>query len=119
MGTTTFGQFLTERRLAAKFGLRELAKKANITPSYLSDIENDRRTPSEDVLRVLANVLQTDPGELISRAGRVGEVVSEYVKEEPTAGVLFRKVAEGRLDKQAIEKLIKQTEQLSKKDGDK
>jgi transcriptional regulator with XRE-family HTH domain len=115
MTMTSFGQFLQDRRVAAGMGLRELARKADITPSYLSDIENDRRVPSEEVLRTLARLLDLDPIELITRAGRLGEVVEGYIKEEPAAGVLFRKVAEGRLGRDAIDQLIRQTEELAKK----
>ncbi|WP_437606338.1 helix-turn-helix transcriptional regulator [Sorangium sp. So ce834] len=110
----SLGQRLQDRRIGAGMGLRELARKADITPSYLSDIESDRRVPSEDVLRTLANLLHLDADELISRAGRVGELVEDYIKGEPAAGILFRKVAEGRLNKNAIEQLIKHTEKLTK-----
>ncbi len=45
-------------RLAADFSLRDLTKRVSVTPSYLSDIENDRRVPSQEVLSAIAAVLQ-------------------------------------------------------------
>lgn len=116
----SFGEYLQAARNAAGFKLREFAKLVGIAPSYLSDIENDRRVPSEDVLRKLARELKLDMTELLGRAGRMGDVVERYVQSQPVAGVLFRKIADGRLDDQQIQKLMKQTEAMAagKKKGE-
>ncbi len=53
----TFGAILRESRKAAGFGLRELCKKVEISPAYLSDIELGRRLPSDDVLLALASAI--------------------------------------------------------------
>jgi transcriptional regulator with XRE-family HTH domain len=45
----TLGQVIRDARVAAGTTLREFARTLDITPSYQSDIENDRRIPSEDV----------------------------------------------------------------------
>lgn len=102
-------------RVGKRLGLRELAKAAGIAPSYLSDIENDRRIPSEDVLRKLAEVLALDFDELMAQAGKFGERADRYLRRHPTAGTLFRRLSERNLSDEALEKLLKEADRLSKK----
>ena len=47
-------------------------------------------------------------------ASRVGEGAEAYLKAEPTAGVLFRRVAEERLDERALQELLARVDQMSK-----
>lgn len=42
-----FGESLRKMRLARGMSLRQLAREAGISPSYLSDIELGRRLPAE------------------------------------------------------------------------
>lgn len=113
----TLGEYIEAARNAAGYKLREFAKKVGIAPSYMSDIENNRRVPSEDVLAKIAEHLKVSMSDLLGRAGRVGVVVERYMQEQPAAGVLFRKVAEGRLDNDQIQTLLKKTDQMAKKGG--
>lgn len=111
----TLGEYIEAARNAAGFKLREFAKKIGIAASYMSDIENNRRVPSEYVLKKIAEHLNLGMTELMGRAGRMGGTVERYMQEQPAAGVLFRKVAEGRLDNEQIQTLLKQTDQMAKK----
>src|SRR5687767_13637191 len=54
-----FGSIIRRKRLSLNLGLRELARQLEISPSYLSEIENDTKTPGTLVLRQLAVALQT------------------------------------------------------------
>ena len=87
--------------------LRDITKKLHITPSYLSDIENNRRVPSEEVLRKLADLLKLDYDDLMARAGRFGKDALRYMKRTPAAGVLLRRLAEGKAPRETVEKLLK------------
>jgi ribosome-binding protein aMBF1 (putative translation factor) len=51
MNNHTLGDIVREARLAKEQSLRQVSKLLEITPSYMSDIENDRRVPSEEVLQ--------------------------------------------------------------------
>ncbi|NTW88880.1 MAG: helix-turn-helix transcriptional regulator, partial [Desulfobulbaceae bacterium] len=42
--------------------MSELAKKADINPAYLSQIENGKRNPTIDTMKVIATVLGIDIG---------------------------------------------------------
>ena len=108
----TLGQQIRDARVAAGISLRALARQLEVAPSYLNDIENDRRVPSEPVLMRIAAELGLDADLLLAAAGRVGEGAREYMKANPTAGVLFRKVSDAGLDEQALKKLLEQAERM-------
>ena len=103
--------------MAVGLSLRALARQLEVAPSYMNDIENDRRVPSEAVLRRIASELGLDADLLLAAAGRVGEGAREYIRANPTAGVLFRRVSDAGLDEQDLKKLLKQAEKMiSKRD---
>lgn len=114
MQERTLGDMIRDARLAKSRGLRELAKELDITPSYLSDIENDRRIPAEDVLRKIATMLGLDVDHLLAAAGRFGEDAERYMKRNPSVGVLFRRITEQGLREDDIQKLVKQVDKLGK-----
>jgi transcriptional regulator with XRE-family HTH domain len=47
-------------RRGAQLSLRELARQTDVTPSYLSDIENGRRLPAADTSDRIAAALHID-----------------------------------------------------------
>lgn len=55
----TLGQRVTMLRERKKWTQRELAERAGISVTFLSEVENDKRNPSSDVLLRLANALNT------------------------------------------------------------
>lgn len=115
----TLGQQIRHARVAAGMPLRALARQLKVAPSYMNDIENDRRVPSEAVLRRIASELDLDADLLLAGAGRVGEGAREYIRANPTAGVLFRRMSDAGLDEQDVKKLLQQAEKMiSKRDKD-
>ena len=72
-GAQSLGNAIREGRVAKDMTLRELARELRISPSYLSDIENDRRVPAEDILRRIAELLNLSFDDLMALAGRFGE----------------------------------------------
>lgn len=109
----TLGDRVRAARVRAGLSLRDLAKQLDkATPSYLSDIENDRRVPSEKVLLNLSRILELDFDELMGAAGRFGEDTDRYLRRQPTAGVLMRRLSQQNLDEDALELLLKQAERL-------
>jgi transcriptional regulator with XRE-family HTH domain len=57
MTTEHLGQEVRRRRLAADITLRGLAARLSISPAHLSDIEHNRRRPSEKLLKKIAHEL--------------------------------------------------------------
>lgn len=114
----TLGDVVRDARLRRGLGLRQLASIIQKTPSYLSDIENDRRVPAEDVLSDLARELSLDFDELMSLAGRFGEQAERYLKRQPEAARLFRRISAANLPADDLRKLIDAAEDLARNKGD-
>ena len=98
-------------RLNKHLGLRELARQLDMAPSYLSDIENDRRTPAESVLRALAAVLDQSLDELMALGGRIGDEAERYVRTTPAAALLLRRLSEGPTDERLLREWLKELDQ--------
>ena len=104
---------IREARVGLGLGLRKLARMLDISPTHLSDIENNRRIPSEDLLKKLAENLQLDFDELMVQIGKVYNVTEKYVQKVPQAVTLFRKVSEHNLSPADLKKLEARAEQLA------
>ena len=113
--TETLGAYIRQARVRRGITLRQLAGQLGITPSYLSDIENDRRVPAQEVLEGISRSLRLDLNELLARAGRLDPETQEYLKRSPAAIRLFRRIAAHRLDEEALAKLEKSAEQLGQR----
>ena len=113
LSNKSLGDVVREARASKGLSLRQLALHLNKTPSYLSDIENDRRVPAEDLLRQIARVFSLDFDDLMARGGRFGEDTVRYVMKTPAAGSLFRRVTEHNLQEGDLKKLAKFTERLA------
>ena len=62
-----FAARLQSARQLRKLSQSELAEKAGLQPSAISHFENDRRSPSFDNLKTLANVLDVPTDYLLGR----------------------------------------------------
>ena len=66
----TFGSYVRHLRIKNKIGQRELAKIIGVAPSYLNDIEKNKRTaPRIDLIKKLSTVLKADLNLLNDLAG--------------------------------------------------
>ncbi len=72
MKATKFGPKVRELRKKTGMSQKEVAEKVKINFTYLSKIENGTTPPpSQDTIRRLAKILNTDEYELITLAGKV------------------------------------------------
>lgn len=111
----TLGDYVRAGRVAAGWSLRDLAARVDKTPSYLSDIENDRRVPSEETLQDISRLLKLDFDLLMAAAGRFGEDADRYLRRQPTAGILLRRLSTHNADRKDLEYLLKQLERLERR----
>ncbi len=111
----TLGEVIRNARVATGRSLREFARALEITPSYQSDIENDRRVPSEEVLKKIAGLLSLNYEELMALAGRFGEDAERYLRRHPTAGALFRKLSETNAPEDVLRKMLREAEEFDRK----
>lgn len=115
----TLGTVIRDARVKSGRSLREFSKLLDITPSYQSDIENDRRVPAEEVLKRIADLLALNFEDLMALAGRLGGDAERYLRRQPAAGALFRKLTETNAPEALLRKMIAEAEQQKreKKDG--
>ena len=98
-------RFLRERK---DNSLRELAKKLEITPAFLSDVELGRRNPSDEVLRNIARLLDTTVDDLRAHDTRAPlEAIKRLAASDPSYGLAFRQVVEGKITPQELMDLVK------------
>ncbi len=67
------GRFIRDRREKAELSMRELAKRADISNPYLSQIERGLHEPSVRVISSIANALNVSAEALLRSAGMLGE----------------------------------------------
>jgi transcriptional regulator with XRE-family HTH domain len=80
-----FGALIRRERETKAIGLREMAKKIGVSPTYLSKVERDEfPPPAEDRVKRIAEIIKWDPDDLLARAGRVASDISDIIKRHPT-----------------------------------
>ena len=83
------GEFLRAQRELANLSIRQLARLANVSDSYLSQVERGLYRPSADVLKAVALVLHLQPESLYARLGLMEERtggardVEEAIRHDP------------------------------------
>ena len=90
-----FGQFLRKLRIKQGLGQRELAIKIGIAPSYLNDIEKEKRSaPKQIVIKKISKILNVNIDTLNDLAGiskgNVAPDINEYIKNNPSVVSLIR-----------------------------
>ena len=115
----TFGQTL---RRAQRLTQRELAENAQALGlkadfTYISKIENDRLdfSPSEPLIRGLAQLLETDAEALLELAGKFNQkVLQEVVAEMPEAGILLRRLQDRKISQKQLQRFLDETDQIER-----
>lgn len=80
-----FGQMLREKRLAKGYSLRSFAKLVDVSPTYLSQVEQDNvDPPTAERVQRMAELLGENPDEWIALAGRVPEDLPGIIQKQPT-----------------------------------
>ncbi len=104
-----FGDKIRELRKSKNLSQRALGDIVGVSFTYISKIENEKLDfgdyPSEELIRKLAEALETDVDELFLLAKKIPEPIRQRVLERPDA---FRKFA--RLDDDALNKLLEDLE---------
>lgn len=123
MPKETLGQAIRRLRLSAAYGLREFAIQIELSAAYLSDIEHDRRVPTEDVLRSitkeLAKRVPVTYDDLRSLSTRLETEVQRMVQQHPEVGQLLREVKQsGRPARDVIRELQDHLRSMSKENDE-
>jgi transcriptional regulator with XRE-family HTH domain len=92
----SFGALVRRERVAKEIGLREMAKKIGVSPTYLSKVERDEfPPPAEDKVRKIAEIIARDADELLALAGRVASDLTDIIRQRPRQMADFLRAAKG------------------------
>ena len=97
----SIGQKIKSFRKENNFTQKELAKKSNISRSYLADIENDRYNASLDTLKSIANALEVNISDLIEDLSKTNDNKITKNKEQ------IKTIAAHLEDKDLTDKKVK------------
>jgi transcriptional regulator with XRE-family HTH domain len=110
-----FGVFIRREREAKEIGLREMAKKIGVSPTYLSKVERDEfPPPAEDKVSKVAGILGLDADELLALAGRVASDLTDIIRERPREMADFLRAAKG-LTAEDMARLARQAQKAREK----
>tara|TARA_B100001013_G_scaffold294351_1_gene194559 strand:+ start:148 stop:504 length:357 start_codon:yes stop_codon:yes gene_type:complete len=114
MAKTTLGEYIRNLRNKRDIGVRELGRLVDVSGVHISSIEKDKNTPSPELLRKIAVILDTDVDKLQAMANQVDPDVIDVIKKSPSAVPSFLRSAKG-LTKAQWEKLEKTAIKMAKK----
>ena len=80
----SIGERIKTLRKESKLTQVELAKKSNISRSYLTDIENDRYNPSLETLKAIANSLNVNLSDIVSENSESNSTLNQRDKKSIT-----------------------------------
>ena len=112
-----FGTTVRQLRKDQGLSLRDLADRVGIDFTYLSKLELEQMNPPSDkVIRSLAQELDQDEEELLALAAKVSQAqLRNVVAHMPEAGMLFRKLQSGQLNRSQIERMLEIAQEDEKK----
>ena len=112
-----FGPTLRDMRIAKGYSLRKFAGLIDISPTYLSQVEQGNvDPPTAERVQKMAEILNENADELIALAGRVPGDLHKIIQKQPTQMPELLREAKG-LTADQMQVLIDQARKL--KDGDK
>ena len=112
MNPSTFGHQLRQLRTDRGIGLRDFARRLGVTPTYISQIEQDYCAPPKShVVEKMASILEQNVDEFLTFAGRLPEDLCEVIRSHPASMVTFLRSA-ARLTEEQIAEFARQATQL-------
>ena len=105
--TEKYGPFIRRLRTNLDITQRELAKKVGIAPSYLNDLEKEKRAaPKLEVIKKLSSILKISLNHLNDLAGiskkEIAPDISEFIRKNPKIISLIRSIKESNLDENEL-----------------
>lgn len=109
MSNERFGSRIRRRRTELGLGLRETAKRADLSATFLSRVETgtEKAVPGEDAIRRLAVVLHESFDELMAAAGRISSELTDFVKGSPGMLEFLRLARERKISVEQLMELLR------------
>jgi transcriptional regulator with XRE-family HTH domain len=90
-----------------KPSLREVARRADLSPAYLSLLLNgERETPSNEAIAQLERVLRIPDGDLFKAAGRPDDKALEFFRKDEAGSIMRTLAALPKSQLPGVQKLI-------------
>lgn len=109
MSTPYLGEEIRRLRLQAGYTLRGLAADLGVSAAHMSDIEHNRRRPSEKLLRKIADRLRKTGAtyeSLEKLLSGIDAKTREWASSTPGARTLLRRLLEADVDPQEIHRAL-------------
>jgi transcriptional regulator with XRE-family HTH domain len=115
----TFGDQLRTTRVDKGYSLRKFAQLIDVSPTYLSQVEqgNVKTPPTADRVEKMAKLLGADVDEWVTLAGRVSKESEEILQSNPELPALLRAVK--GLTPEQIKQLAEEAERKKNSGGTK
>mgnify|MGYP001767697449 CR=1 FL=1 len=92
----------------ADFSLRKFAERVGISPTFLSQIENDKLSPPAPRHIVkMAELLKVDPDKLLALAGKVDPDLDELIMTRPEIAHFLRMTKERNVSTDRIQEITR------------
>jgi transcriptional regulator with XRE-family HTH domain len=105
------GPYIRRRRDELDLSLRELAKRLDCSPAFISDIELGRRHPSDKVLVEIARILKVKVEELREMDVRAPiDEIKRITHDDPTFALAFRTVIDKKISADELLEFVKNKE---------
>jgi len=114
MAKETLGEYIRKLRNNKNIGVREMGRLLDVSGVHISSIEKDKNTPSPELLRKMAIVLDVDVDKLLSKANQVDPEVINVIKKSSTVVPSFLRSAKD-LTKEQWAELEKTVQEMTKK----
>lgn len=112
-----FGDVLREKRMAKGISLRKFADQVGVSPTYLSQVEqNNMDPPTAERVQRMAEILGENADELIALAGRMPEDLPKIIQKQPTQMPELLREASG-LTADQLRQLVDKAKKLKEKEG--
>lgn len=112
----SFGEELRKKRLAKGFSLRKFAELVNVSPTYLSQVEQGNvDPPTAERVRRMAELLDENPDQWIALAGRMPDDIPAILKKQPVALPELLREVDGMTPEQ-LQRLREQARELREKE---
>ena len=119
-GNKAFGELIRKRREEKKqvdprFSLRQFAKRVQLSPTFVSKLENgDFAPPSAEKIKLIAHELDLNPDDLLAMAKKMDPAIEEIIHEQ-NAMADFLRSASG-LSEEKLRELTEQAKRMKRED---
>jgi HTH-type transcriptional regulator, competence development regulator len=98
-----------KRKKDPKFSLRQFAQEIGVSAAFLSKVEiGEAPPPKAEKVMKMAKLLDANPDELLSLAGKIDPILPEYIRGQPKMADFLRTAREVKITDEQIENLTKQ-----------